>query len=130
MYVGVLQFELLMRDNQSLKDKRRIVQSLKNRLHRDHQVSVAEVAALDHHKAAVLGVTLCAREAPRCGQVLDAIVEKIADLPEARLGEYRRSVSPIEALAQTDLESDGTPTWQRASAQALADQMLAEGDNA
>lgn len=126
MYVGVLQFELLMRDSQSLKDKRRIVQSLKNKLHREHQVSVAEVAALDHHKAAVLGVALTARDAPRCGQVLDAIVEKISNLAEARLGEYRRSVSPVEQLALTDLEADGTPSWQAREAESLAAKMLAE----
>lgn len=128
MYVGVLQFELLMRDSQSLKDKRRIVQSLKNRLHHDHQVSVAEVAALDHHKVAILGLALASGSAPRCAAVLDAIVAKLNALPEARLGECRRTVSPIEQLAQTELDADGAPAWQKAEAQALAERMLAEGD--
>ncbi len=127
MFVGILQFELLMRDSQSLKDKRRVVQSLKNKLHREHQVSVAEVAAQEHHKVAVLGVALTSASAPRCGVVLDAIVKKISALPGARLGEYQRSVSPIEELALTELEADGTPTWQHEEAQSLADRMLAEG---
>jgi uncharacterized protein YlxP (DUF503 family) len=128
MFVGILQFELLIRESQSLKDKRRIVQSLKNKLHREHQVSVAEVAALDHQKLAVLGLAVVSMAAPRCGVILDTIVEKLGKLPEARLGEYTRCVSSIEELAQTDLEADGTPTWQQREAYELAQRMLQEGD--
>ena len=124
--MGVLQFELLMRDSQSLKDKRRVVQSLKSKLHREHQVSVAEVAALEHHKTAVLGLAVVAREAQRCAQVLDVVLDKINAISEARLGEHRRSVSPIEQIALTDLEADGTPTWQARESESLAAQMLAE----
>ena len=54
MIIGVLQFELLMRGNESLKDKRRIVKSLKDRLHRSHMVSVAEIGALDERNVALL----------------------------------------------------------------------------
>ena len=43
MVVGILQFELLVPGATSLKDKRRVVKSVKDRLHREHLVSVAEV---------------------------------------------------------------------------------------
>ena len=46
MKIAVLQFDLSIHDAESLKDKRRIVQSLKDRLHRDHLVSIAEVEVL------------------------------------------------------------------------------------
>ena len=55
MVVGVLQVKLTIDWASSLKDKRRVVSSLKDRLHREHQVSVAEVGSLDSHRVAVLG---------------------------------------------------------------------------
>src|SRR5258707_366794 len=58
MMVGILQFELLIRGSESLKDKRRVIRSLKDRLHREHLVSVAEVGLLDNPRAARLGLAL------------------------------------------------------------------------
>lgn len=46
MVVGVVTWELHLNGCQSLKDKRRIVKSLKDRLHNTFNVSVAETA---HH---------------------------------------------------------------------------------
>ena len=46
MIVGVARWELALAGCQSLKDKRRIVRSLKDRLHERCRVSAAEV---DHH---------------------------------------------------------------------------------
>ena len=46
MIVGVARWELVLAGCQSLKDKRRIVRSLKDRLHERCRVAAAEV---DHH---------------------------------------------------------------------------------
>ena len=45
MHVGVLQLELSITDAMSLKDKRRVVLSLKDRIAHGHNVSIAEVGA-------------------------------------------------------------------------------------
>lgn len=116
MHVGVLQIELLIRASESLKDKRRVVKSVKDRLHREHQVSVAEVATQDHHRVATLGVAVTAEEAPRCASVLDAIVQKLNDRasrPGAgeltfEVGESARRVLSLEEIPHTDLERDST----------------------
>ena len=42
----------------SLKDKRRVIKSFKDRLARNNNVSVAEVDAQDSHKTAVLAVAM------------------------------------------------------------------------
>ncbi len=51
VFVGILQFELLIRQRRSLKDKRRVVRSVRDRLHREHLVSVAETACLARNAA-------------------------------------------------------------------------------
>jgi uncharacterized protein len=92
MVIGVLQFELLIHDCESLKDKRRVVASVKDRLHREHQVSVAEVAAQDTLNLAVLGLACVCSDGARAGQVLDQIAAKLRTVPGAELGSCTRQV--------------------------------------
>ncbi len=101
--VGILQFELLIHDPSSLKDKRRVVRSVKDRLHRDHQVSVAEVAMHDRLDRAILGLALVGHEGRRVGQVLDQILEKLRALHDAELGDITREVlQGVERVEQSD----------------------------
>jgi uncharacterized protein YlxP (DUF503 family) len=58
MTVGILQLELSIGDAMSLKDKRRVVKSLKDRIAHGHNVSIAEVGALDEHRRSILGVAM------------------------------------------------------------------------
>ncbi len=109
MHVGVLQIELLIPWAESLKDKRRVTRSLKDRLHRDHQVSVAEVGALDHHTVAVLAVACVATTPHRCAEVLDACQRKAASLHDAELAEAARAVLPWDALAARAHAEDRLP---------------------
>lgn len=51
MKIGVLQIEILVTDAMSLKDKRRVVKSIKDRIANGHNVSIAEIGALDEHRA-------------------------------------------------------------------------------
>ncbi|MEO1128774.1 MAG: DUF503 domain-containing protein [Planctomycetota bacterium] len=110
MFIGVLQFELLVRGSTSLKDKRRVVKSVKDRLHRQHLVSIAEVAALEHHRLAVLGLTLTSGSAAYADQVLDRIVEKLRHVEGAELGELTRDVVPYAAM-MSPTDEDGRPLW-------------------
>lgn len=77
MVIGVLQIELSIDGATSLKDKRRVVLSLKDRLHREHQVSVAEVDLQDVHGTAVLGIALVSTSVPHCQSTLDRLLEKV-----------------------------------------------------
>ena len=97
MVIGVLQFELLVPGSHSLKDKRRVVKSLKDRLHREHLISIAEVEALDHHRLAVMGLSVVSNSAAYAGGVLDRVVEKLKAVRDARLGQVRREILTGEA---------------------------------
>ncbi len=92
MVVGILQFELLVHDARSLKDKRRVVRSVKDRLHREHQAAVAEVARADALNVAVLALAVIGSEGRRVAQVLDAITAKLHGCTEAELGATSRQL--------------------------------------
>jgi len=77
MVIGVLQVELSIDGSASLKDKRSVVRSLKDRLHREHQVSVAEVATLDDCTTATLGITMASNDVRHTQQVLDGLLNKL-----------------------------------------------------
>ncbi len=77
MVIGILQVELTIDGADSLKDKRRVVSSLKDRLHREHQVSVAEVGTQDAHRTATLGLAVVSSAVPHCQGVLDGILNKL-----------------------------------------------------
>jgi uncharacterized protein YlxP (DUF503 family) len=106
MVIGILQFEIVVRGAESLKDKRRVVRSVKDRLHREHQVSVAEVAAHDALNLAVLGLAAVGTDGQRIGEVLDRITAKLRSLPEGELGSCVRQI--IHG-SQLDLEAAPEP---------------------
>ena len=88
MVVGVLQIRLLIRDAQSLKDKRRIVKSLRDRIRNEFNVSASEVDALDLHQTAVLGVALATNDRVFSDQVLAKVVDYVRRSPGAELVDY------------------------------------------
>ncbi|HUU10958.1 MAG TPA: DUF503 domain-containing protein [Phycisphaerae bacterium] len=88
MVVGVLQMRLLIREASSLKDKRRVVKSLRERIRNDFNVSVSEVDALDRRQTAVLGVAIVTNEARFADQVLAKVVDLVRRTAGAELVEY------------------------------------------
>ena len=48
MFIAILQFHLMIDGSSGLKDKRRVVRSIKDRLHKDHMVAVAEEIGRAH----------------------------------------------------------------------------------
>jgi len=92
MVVGVLQFELLIPWAESLKDKRRVVRSVKDRLHRQHLVSVAEVSAQDVLNVARMGLAVVTNDGAHAASLLDRIEAKLRGMTDAELGETSREI--------------------------------------
>jgi uncharacterized protein YlxP (DUF503 family) len=82
MHVGVLTIDLAIYDAFSLKDKRRVVKSLKDRIRARFNVSVAEVDHLDVHRRATIAVAMVSGDAG----YLHGCFDKIVDLVRARVG--------------------------------------------
>lgn len=122
MFVGILQFELLIPGSGSLKDKRRVVRSVKDRLHREHQVSVAEVGAQDDHTLAIMALALVTTTAAHANEVLDRISSKLRGLLDAELGATTRDIiSGAEMPPSVDEEEDDAPIWTEDEQRRLED---------
>jgi uncharacterized protein YlxP (DUF503 family) len=89
MTVGVLQLELSIGDAMSLKDKRRIVLSLKDRIAHSHNVSIAEVGALDEHRRAIVGIAMVANDKGYVEGGLSKLVDFVKTVPSVNLIDYQ-----------------------------------------
>jgi uncharacterized protein YlxP (DUF503 family) len=106
MIIGALQFELAIHDAESLKDKRRVVKSLKDRLHREHLVSVAEIGALDAPARAILGLAVVSNDGKHVAGVLDRVQSKLHALNDAELVACDRQLLRGEELAASASPAD------------------------
>lgn len=88
MIIGVLQAELDIPGAQSLKDKRRVLRSLKDRLHRGFNISVAEVGNQDLWQTAQLGVVIVSNDRVHANQVLSQVVNALQRDRGALLRDY------------------------------------------
>jgi uncharacterized protein YlxP (DUF503 family) len=109
MVIGILQFDLFIDGACSLKDKRRVLASLKDRLHREHLCSVAEVGDPDVLNHARVGVALVGREGARVGQILDRICAKLRGLTDAQVGDIDRQILDGQDYGRTPTEMDLEP---------------------
>ena len=78
--VGVLTLELRIEHAHSLKEKRHVVKSLKERLRNKFNVSVAEIDDMDLHNSAVLAVAAVSSSRAFAEKVLQAAEREATDL--------------------------------------------------
>ena len=89
MTIGVLQLELSVGDAMSLKDKRRVIKSLKDRIAHRHNVSIAEVGALDEHRRAILGLAMVSNDSRYVEGALSKLVDFVRGVPQVDLIDYQ-----------------------------------------
>ena len=121
MIIGLLHFELIVHGAESLKDKRSVVKSVKDRLHREHMVAVAEVGSLEILNQAVMALTIVGTDGQVIGATLDRITEKLRGLRDAELGFARRE---LIRPGRTD-----TPQAEELDEASLAGELLAYMDD-
>ncbi|HET9872914.1 MAG TPA: DUF503 domain-containing protein [Propionibacteriaceae bacterium] len=92
MWLGSLEFDLLLGDVHSLKEKRALVRPLIADLRRSYQLSAAEVDHLNLHRRAAVGVAVVAPDRSHLVEVLNAIERSVAGRPEMELLSVRRTV--------------------------------------
>jgi uncharacterized protein YlxP (DUF503 family) len=81
MVVGLCTVELFIADSRSLKDKRQVLHSLKDRLHDKFNLSVAEVDGQDLWQKAVLAMACVANEGGHVNKVLEQALNVIKGVP-------------------------------------------------
>jgi uncharacterized protein YlxP (DUF503 family) len=92
MIVGSLRVRLLVRESRSLKDKRQVVRSIKDRLANRFNVAVAEVDALENRQVAVLGFATVGNEASHVRAVLEEVLRALRGHPVAELIDHELEV--------------------------------------
>ena len=92
MWVGALQFDLLLGDVHSLKEKRSLVRPLIAELRRRFELSVAEVDHLELLRRAAIGVAAVSSARALLVDVLDGDERLVAYRPEVELLSVRRTL--------------------------------------
>ncbi len=85
MIVATAKVKLVIREARSLKEKRRVIKSLKDRIRHKFNVSIAEVEAQDRHQLAVLGVAVVANNVRFCNSLLSKVIDVMRQSPQAEL---------------------------------------------
>jgi uncharacterized protein YlxP (DUF503 family) len=114
MYIAILQFTMMIDGATGLKDKRRVVRSIKDRLHKNHMVAVAEVDTLDTWNLATMGLVACNRSHDYLQTQMQAIIKKLRTHPEARLNDHALEIITAESAAGDPVDENGRPLWTEA----------------
>jgi len=95
MHVGVMRLVLEIPGAQSLKDKRQVVRSFKERIKSRVAVSIAEVGHLDKLQLAAFGVAVVSGDAAVCEEVLGRVTALAGALPNAVLTDRAVEIVPF-----------------------------------
>ncbi len=92
MVIGCVTARLAVYEAHSLKDKRRVVKSLKDRLRNKFNVSVAETDALDSRQRAVITAAIVATDTQFAERCLQQVVNMIEQCREASLVDFETQI--------------------------------------
>jgi uncharacterized protein YlxP (DUF503 family) len=92
MVIGTLQVDLNLPDSHSLKDKRMVLRSLKDRVRREFNVSIAEVADNDLWQSAVLVIVTVSNDRQYTNRVLSKVVDFIGQSRNLVVLDYQLSL--------------------------------------
>jgi uncharacterized protein YlxP (DUF503 family) len=112
VFVGVGRLVLSIPGARSLKDRRRVVKSLKDRLRARLPVSLAEVGELERYQVATLGLAVVSNDSARCSEVLAAA---------ARMARVARDAVLADVATEIITLGDGGRSIQGGIEQALGE---------
>lgn len=98
MWVGWMEFDVLLGDVHSLKSKRSLVRPLIADLRRSFDVSAAEVGQVDLYRRATVGISYVSGDRDHLEKVLNSAERLVAARPEMEL------LSSMQRLRRSDDE--------------------------
>ncbi len=96
MWIGWIEFDLLIERSDSLKEKRAVVKPIVAELRRRFQVSAAEVGHLDLHRRCGIGIGCVAGDRAHIVEVLDAAERLVAGRWEVEMIRAERAIRRSE----------------------------------
>jgi uncharacterized protein YlxP (DUF503 family) len=88
MHIGICTLHLRLLESHSLKEKRRIIKSIKDRIRNKFNVSIAEIDRQDKWQLATLGVACVSNDARFANGVLSKVVNFIDEAHPVELVDY------------------------------------------
>jgi len=88
MVVGILTLHLSVFDAMTLKDKRRVIKSLKDRISNRYNVSIAEVDHNDSIRSCLIAVAMVANEGRFVDSALNGLVDFVRKIRNLTLVDY------------------------------------------
>jgi uncharacterized protein YlxP (DUF503 family) len=85
MIVGISSFELHLPVSRSLKDKRRVVKSLVDRIHQRFRVSIAETGFHDLHQRAEISMAVITNGETEMESLMEEVRNMVESVPELYL---------------------------------------------
>jgi uncharacterized protein len=92
MFVGIVRIELHIPAARSLKDKRQVVRSLKDRIREHVRAAVAEVDHQDLWQRAALGVAVVAADTGQARELLQAVRRIVEQAYAAELTDWQERI--------------------------------------
>jgi len=92
MVIGVLHLQLAIREANSLKDKRRVLKGLRDRIRNEFNVSISEVDGQDLRRSATMAVALVTGRGGFADKVMAKVVERVRRTPGAELVHYETEI--------------------------------------
>ncbi len=87
--VGLCNITLALHGNRSLKGKRRVIKSMKDRLRAAFNAAVAEVDMLDSLDRAGLGIAVVGNDRPFINSLIDRVINRIEGFNTAEIIDTR-----------------------------------------
>ena len=88
MHIGICTLHLRLLEGRSLKEKRRVIKSIKDRIRGKFNVSIAEIDSLDKLRSATLGVACVSNDAAFTNSVLSNVVNFVNEVHAVELVDY------------------------------------------
>jgi uncharacterized protein YlxP (DUF503 family) len=95
VFVGVARLVLQIPGSRSLKDRRRVVRSFKDRVRARFAAAVAEVGDVEAWQVATVGVAVVSSQAAHCDELLGSVTSLARTLPDALLADVRTEIVPF-----------------------------------
>ena len=118
MVIAVARIVLALHGNDSLKGKRKVVRRVVDRVRHRFNVAIAEVAEMDVHRRAVLGMAAVSNSGSHASSMIDAVIQQVQASTDAPLversleivhigdGEHMEKLAGLGAVPDVGLAAD------------------------
>lgn len=92
MYVGILQVELDLPAPSNLKERRRLVVSIKDRIRRQFQAAIADVGVQDAYHECTLGLAVVSNDPRHAQSCCQAVLDWLEAFPDVQVQDHQLEI--------------------------------------